>query len=91
MLQACRSPDMDMSVQIEQYFVDETFKAMDREEVKEIERLKSEQISEVRSLMDELEVRNVVMFRTNFMGTWTCEFPCVICMRFFFRFNLRFS
>jgi hypothetical protein len=25
------------------------------------------------------------------MGTWTCEFPCVICMRFFFRFNLRFS
>jgi hypothetical protein len=30
----------------------------------------------MRELKNELMVRNVAMFRTNFTGTWTWEFLC---------------
>jgi hypothetical protein len=68
MLQACRTPDMDVSV----------WSAMVLEKDKEIEELKSEKGSEIRALKNELEVRNAVMFHTNFTGTLTCKYLCVI-------------
>jgi hypothetical protein len=47
---------------------------------KEIEGLMSEKDNEIMALKNELEVRNVLMFHTNFTGTLTCEFLCVMCM-----------
>jgi hypothetical protein len=66
---------MDVSVQTEADFDDEK-----KKKDKEIEALKSEKDSEIRVLKNQLEVRNVVMFHTNFTGTLTCEFLCVIRM-----------
>jgi hypothetical protein len=80
MLQACRTSDTDMSVKNEPDFDYEKFKAQVLEKDKEIERLKSEKDSEIRSLKNQLQVRNVIMFHTNFTGTLTYEFLCVICM-----------
>jgi hypothetical protein len=80
MLQPCRTPDTDMSVQTKPDFDDEKFQAMVMEKDKEIEGLMSEKDSEIRVLKNQLEVRNVVMFHTNFTGTLTCEFLCVIRM-----------
>jgi 5-methylthioribose kinase len=71
---------MGVLVQTEPHFDDEKFRAMVVEKDKEIEGLKSEKDSEIRALKNQLEVRNVVMFHTNFTGTLTCEFLCVICM-----------
>jgi hypothetical protein len=80
MLQACRTPDIDVSVQSEPDFDYKKFKAKMLEKDKEIEGLKSEKDSEIRALKNELEVRNVVMFHTNFTGTLICEFLCLIRM-----------
>jgi hypothetical protein len=66
MLQACRTPDMDVSVQTEPDFDYKKFKAKVLEKDKEIEGLKTEKNSEVRALKNKLEVRNVVTFHTNF-------------------------
>jgi hypothetical protein len=66
MLQACRAADMVMSVQNEPDFDDEK-----KKKYKEIEQLMSEKDSEIRALKNELEVRNVITFHTNFMGTFT--------------------
>jgi hypothetical protein len=75
MLQACRTPDMDVSVQTEPDLDDEK-----KKKDKEIERLMSEKDSEIRALKNQLEVRNVVIFHNNFTGTLICKYLCVICM-----------
>jgi hypothetical protein len=80
MLQACRTPDTDVSVKTAPDFNDEKFQAMVLEKDKEIEELKSEKDSEIRALKNELEVRNAVMFHNNFTGTLTCKYLCVIHM-----------
>jgi hypothetical protein len=71
MLQARGTPDTDVLVQTEPDFDGEKFKAMLMEKDKELEELKCEKDSEMRELKNELMVRNVAMFRTNFTGTWT--------------------
>jgi hypothetical protein len=62
-----------MSVESEPDF-DDTFQAMLLEKDKETEQLKSEKDTEIRALKNELEVRNLVMFYSNFMETLTCVF-----------------
>jgi hypothetical protein len=80
MLQASGTPDMDVSEETEPHFDDEKFQAVVVEKDKEIECLRNEKDSEIRALKNELEVRIILMFHTNFMGTLTCKFLCVIRM-----------
>jgi hypothetical protein len=57
-LQACRSPDRDMSLQI-QRDIDNKQKAMLMEKDKEIITMKSEKESEVKSVKNQFEIRNI--------------------------------
>jgi hypothetical protein len=66
MLQACRTPDTDVSLQTEPDFDNEKIKNDE-----EIEGLMSE-------LKKELEVRNLAIFYSNFMESLTCDFPSVL-------------
>jgi hypothetical protein len=62
-IQACGSPHEEKSAQIQPYLDDKTLKAMKMEEVKDIERLTTEKDTEVWSLYNELEVRNISMYK----------------------------
>jgi hypothetical protein len=80
MLQACGTTYMDVAVQAELDLDDDKFKAMVKKKDKKIKRLNCEKNREIRELKNELEVRNVVMFRTNFTETLIREFLCVMRM-----------
>jgi hypothetical protein len=73
MIQACETLHTDVSVQSEPDF-DDKFQAMLLEKDTETEQLKNENDNEIRALKNELKVRNLAMFYSNFMETLTCVF-----------------
>jgi hypothetical protein len=80
MLQACGTTHMDVAVQAELDLDDNKFEALVKKKDEEFRRLKHEKNKEIKELKSKLEVRNVVMFHTNFRGTLIREFLCVMGM-----------